>query len=52
MGMNWIDLAQYRDKWRPFVNAVMNLQVPTACGEFLDQLITGQLLKKHHNPLE
>ena len=27
-GIDWIDLAQDRDRWRALVNAVMNLPVP------------------------
>ena len=27
-GMDWIELAEDRDRWRALMNAVMNLQVP------------------------
>jgi len=27
-GMDWIQLAQYMDRWRALVNVVMNFRVP------------------------
>jgi len=34
-GVDWIELAQDRDKWRAVVNTVMNLQVSQITGNFL-----------------
>jgi hypothetical protein len=28
VGVDWIELAQVRDRWREFVNAVMNIRLP------------------------
>ena len=33
--MDWIDLAQGRDRWCALVNAIMNLRVPSNAGNFL-----------------
>jgi len=35
-GMDWIDLAQDRKRWRALVKAVMNPWGSINCGEFLD----------------
>ena len=34
--MDWIDLAQVRDRWRALANAVMNLRGSKKRGEYLD----------------
>jgi hypothetical protein len=34
-GMDWIGLAQGRDRWQSLVNAVMNLRVPQNAWNFL-----------------
>jgi len=34
-GMDWIDLAQDRDRWRALVNVVINLSITKNTGNFL-----------------
>jgi hypothetical protein len=35
VGMDWINLAQDRDRWGALVNAIMNLRVPKNARNFL-----------------
>jgi hypothetical protein len=40
-GIDLIDVAQDRDRWRALVNAVMKPLSSIKCGKFLDYLRTG-----------
>jgi len=33
--MDWVDLAQERERWWAVVNVVMNFRAPKKCGNFL-----------------
>jgi hypothetical protein len=37
-GVEWINLAQFRDQWRVLVNTVMNLRIPKKAENFFDQM--------------
>jgi hypothetical protein len=39
--MDWIDLAQNRDKWRALVNTAMSLLVPYNAGKFFSSCTNG-----------
>jgi hypothetical protein len=41
--VDWIGLAQDRDKWRTLVNAVMNLSVPSNAGNLSSVFTTRDL---------
>jgi hypothetical protein len=44
--MDWIDLAEDRDKWRALVNTVMILHVPKNSGKFLNGCTIGSFSRR------
>jgi hypothetical protein len=49
-GVDWIDMAQYRDQWRALVNTVLNLCIPLNAGKFLSGCTVGGSSRRaqHH----
>jgi hypothetical protein len=45
-GIDWIALAQDRDKWRALVNTLMNLRVPYNAGKFLSGYTIGSFSRR------
>jgi hypothetical protein len=45
-GMDWINLAQDRDKWRALLNTVMNLRVPQNARNFLGSCTIGNFSRR------
>jgi hypothetical protein len=41
-GVDWIDMAQYRDQWRALVNTVLYLRVSLNAGVFLRGCTVGR----------
>jgi hypothetical protein len=40
-GVDWIDVAQDRDRWKALVNTVLSLRVPWNAGKFLSGCTIG-----------
>jgi hypothetical protein len=45
-GMDWIILAQVKDKWTALLNTIMNLRVPYYSGKFLSSCTTDSLSRR------